>query len=214
MTLARYIDHTMLKPTATRAEIINLCNQALQYNFAAVCVPPTYVRLCTSILANRKVKVATVIGFPFGYSQIEAKLNECKLAVAAGANELDMVINIAALKNNNLNYLEQEISVISSYTHKKNICLKIIIESGVLTHHEIINCCQLYNQYPIQYLKTSTGYAQHGASIEAVTLFKTHLNPIISIKASGGIRTKDAAIAYIEAGATRIGTSAGIEIVK
>ena len=214
MNLAAYIDHTMLKPTATQTEITNLCHEALQHNFAAVCVPPTYVSLCKSILANTKVNIATVIGFPFGYNQIATKLNECKLAVIQGATELDMVINIAALKNNNLNYLEEEISVISSFTQKNNICLKVIIESGILTNQEIIACCILYNQYPINYLKTSTGYAQNGASMEAVTLIKAHLIPQISIKASGGIRTKEAAVAFVNAGATRIGTSAGIVIVK
>jgi deoxyribose-phosphate aldolase len=214
MNLAAYIDHTLLKPTATNSEIEKLCQEAISYNFKAVCVPPAYVLTCKNILKNTNIQLATVIGFPFGYNNIAIKLAEAGLAINQGANELDMVINIAALKNNNFAYLEEEISQISSFTQKNNICLKIIIESGILTNNEIEQCCFLYNQYPIQFLKTSTGYAAQGATLEAVNLFKSLLNNKIQIKASGGIKTKEAALAFIQAGATRIGTSSGIEIVK
>jgi deoxyribose-phosphate aldolase len=214
MLLASYIDHTVLKPTTTQADIKKICEEAIVHKFAAVCVPPCYVAMCKKLLVGTKVNLATVIGFPLGYNNIAVKLAECELAVKDGANELDMVINIAALKNGNMDYLEEEISTICNFTTKAGISLKVIIESGILTTEEITACCKLYNEYPIQYLKTSTGFAEKGASLEAVALFIQLLNPQISIKASGGIRTKTDAEAYIAAGAKRIGTSAGVEIVK
>lgn len=214
MNIASYIDHTILKPTTTVAEVGKLCSDAMQYEFAAVCVPPLFVKQAKAILHNTNVKVATVIGFPFGYSAIEAKLAEVLLAIVDGADELDMVINIAALKNNDWQYLASELNTILPVIKSKQKVIKIIIESGILTNEEIIQCCDLYGIAGVDFLKTSTGYAEKGASIEAVTLMRTHLADTIKIKASGGIKTYAFAKALINAGADRLGCSSSIQIVE
>jgi len=214
MSIAQFIDHTILKPTTTVADIKKICEEANEYQFAAVCVPPFYVSHAGRFLANTKVGIATVIGFPFGYNYIPVKVKEVKKAIKDGAGELDMVINIAALKNDNINYLEQEIEMILEITQAHNKTLKLIIESGILSDSEIIKCCEFYGNYPIQFLKTSTGYAEKGATIEAVRLMRTHLPPSIQIKASGGIKSYTFAKGLIDAGATRLGSSASITIVN
>ena len=160
------------------------------------------------------VKVATVIGFPFGYSAVEAKIAEILLAIVDGADELDVVINISAIKNNDWQFLADEINHIMPIIRSKNKVIKIIIESGVLTDEEIIKCCDIYGLAGIDYLKTSTGYAEKGASVEAVQLFRKHLPDHIQIKASGGIRDYAFAKQLVDAGATRLGCSAGVAIVN
>ena len=214
MKLASYIDHTILKPTTLLSEVEKLCNEAIAYQFAAVCVPPLFVKQAKQYMQNSNVKVATVIGFPFGYAAIEAKIAEVLLALVDGADELDMVINIAALKNKDWTYLANEINHILPIIHNKQKIIKVIIESGVLTNDEIIRCCDLYGAAGVDFMKTSTGYAVQGASVEAVTLMRKHLNPSIQIKASGGIRTADVAKALIYAGANRLGCSASVDIIK
>lgn len=214
VNIASYIDHTILKPTTTLAEVERLCAEARQYGFAAVCIPPPFVRRTKAMLEGSKVKTATVIGFPFGYSAIEAKVSEILLAIVDGADELDMVINLAALKNNDWEYLASEIGTILPLVHAKGKTLKVIVESGVLTRGELIRCCELYGAAGIDYLKTSTGYAETGATVEAVEIMRKHLPSSVHIKASGGIRSLAQAEAMIEAGATRIGTSSGVSIVK
>ena len=189
MQIAAYIDHTVLKPTTTVQDIEKLCIEAIQYHFAAVCVPPLFVKKATALLSGTGVKVATVIGFPFGYSAIEAKVAETVLAIIDGADELDMVINISALKNNDWQFLAAEINAILPIVKKKNKVIKIIIESGILTDEEIIKCCDLYGAAGVDFLKTSTGYAEKGATVEAVQLMRKHLADKIQIKASGGIKT-------------------------
>lgn len=213
MQINKYIDHTILKPTCLFSEIEKICKEALQYNFAAVCVPPPFVKMVKQKLVGSEVKTATVIGFPFGYNAIEAKIAEILLAMADGADELDMVINVIALKNNDWEYLANEINHIMPIITAKNKILKVIIESGVLTENEIIRCCELYGAAGIHYLKTSTGYAEKGASVADVALMRKHLPAHIKIKASGGIRTKEFALELIEAGGERIGTSSGVAIV-
>ncbi len=213
MNIASYIDHTILKPATTIAEVEKLCAEAIQFNFAAVCVPPLFVKKCKAMLQNNSIKVATVTGFPFGYSAIEAKLAETVLAIVDGADELDMVINIAALKNNDWQYLAKELNAIMPVVRSKNKVLKVIIESGILTDDEIIKCCDLYGAAGVDFLKTSTGYAEHGASIHAVTLMRKHLADAVQIKASGGIKTLEFAQQLINAGAGRLGCSAGVDIV-
>jgi deoxyribose-phosphate aldolase len=214
MPLNKYIDHTILKPTCLVADIEKLCAEAKQYDFAAVCVPPNFVKLAKEKLAGSTVQVATVIGFPFGYSATEAKIAEIILAMVDGADELDVVANISAIKNGDWSAIADEINHIMPIIRSKNKVVKIIIESGVLTDDEIIKCCDIYGIAGIDYLKTSTGYAEKGASVEAVKLFRKHLPDQVQIKASGGIRDYATAQLMIDAGATRIGCSAGVAIVS
>ena len=214
MPLNKYIDHTILKPTCLVADIEKLCAEAKQYDFAAVCVPPNFVKLAKEKLLGTTVQVATVIGFPFGYSATEAKIAEIILAMVDGADELDVVANISAIKNGDWSVIADEINHIMPIIRSKTKVVKIIIESGVLTDDEIIKCCDIYGIAGIDYLKTSTGYAEKGASVEAVKLFRKHLPDQVQIKASGGIRDYAAAKLMIEAGATRIGCSAGVAIVS
>jgi deoxyribose-phosphate aldolase len=213
MRLNQYIDHTILKPTTLLSDIEKLCNEAKQYQFAAVCVPPPFIKTVKKFLENSPVKTASVIGFPFGYNAIESKIAEILLAIIDGADELDIVINLIALKNNDWQYLANEINHILPILKQKNMIAKIIIESGILNDDEIIKCCQLYGVAGIDFLKTSTGYAEKGATVEAVKLMRAHLPANVQIKASGGIKTYDFAKALIEAGAARLGCSAGVAIV-
>ncbi|TAJ64441.1 MAG: deoxyribose-phosphate aldolase [Chitinophagaceae bacterium] len=214
MKLNQYIDHTILKPTTLISDIESLCSEAKQYGFAAVCVPPNFVKKAKALTAGSGVKVATVIGFPFGYSAVEAKIAEILLAIVDGVDELDVVINISAIKNGDWMYLADEINHIMPIIRSKNKVIKIIIESGILTDEEIIKCCEIYGIAGIDYLKTSTGYAEKGATVEAVKLFRLHLPANIQIKASGGIRDYAFAKQLVDAGATRLGCSAGVAIVK
>ena len=214
MQLNRYIDHTVLKPTTLVTDIEKLCAEAKEYNFAAVCVPPPFVKLAKQLLDGTDTKTATVIGFPFGYSAIEAKIAEILLAMVDSADELDMVINLIALKNSDWQYLANEINHIMPVVKQKNKIIKIIIESGVLTDDEIIKCCDLYGATGIDYLKTSTGYAEKGATLDAIQLFRKHLPVHVKIKASGGIRTYGFAKELVDAGAERLGCSAGVSIMQ
>lgn len=213
MNISKFIDHTLLKPTTLISDIEKLCAEAKQYHFAAVCVPPNFVTKAKSVLESTTVKVATVIGFPFGYAAVEAKIAEILLAIVDGADELDVVINISAIKNNDWVYLANEINHIMPIIRSKNKVVKIIIESGILTEAEIIRCCQIYGLAGIDFLKTSTGYAEIGATVEAVKLFRIHLPNQVQIKASGGIRDYAFARQLIDAGATRLGCSASVAIV-
>jgi deoxyribose-phosphate aldolase len=213
MNIASYIDHTILKPGTLTQEVEQLCKEAYDHGFAAVCVPPPFVRRAAALLTPTTVKVATVIGFPFGYSLIEAKVAEAVLAIVDGADELDMVINLAALKNGDLAYLEKEVALVLEVARKNKKVLKVIIESGILTDDEIITCCKLYAKAGVDFVKTSTGYAEKGASVEAVQLMRRNLPSGIRIKASGGIRTYAFAKELIDAGADRLGCSASVAIV-
>ncbi|MDI9338135.1 MAG: deoxyribose-phosphate aldolase [Alphaproteobacteria bacterium] len=210
--LAQYIDHTILKPATLVKDVQQLCDEAKLFEFCAVCIPPNFVKLAKNFLGDSSVKVATVIGFPFGYSAIEAKVAETCLALVDGADELDMVINISALKNKDYQYLVDEITPIVNMVHNKQKCLKVIIESGILTEDEIIKCCEIYSLAGIDFLKTSTGYAEKGATLDAVKLFKKNLHKSIKIKASGGIKTKAFAEELIAVGADRLGCSSSVLI--
>ena len=214
MNIEAYIDHTILKPTTLIADIDALCKEANENNMAAVCVPPMFVKQAKTLLEKSNVKLATVIGFPFGYSAVEAKLAEVVLAIVDGADELDMVINIAALKNNDWQYLAKELNTILPIVKAKKKVIKIIIESGLLTDEEIIKCCDLYGIAGVDFLKTSTGYAETGATVHAVTLMRKHLAAAVKIKASGGVRTFNFAKELIEAGADRIGCSSSLKIIE
>jgi deoxyribose-phosphate aldolase len=212
--LAATIDHTLLKPGMLTSQLEQLCKEADEYGFASVCVPPMFVKQAKQLLQNSNSKVATVIGFPFGYSAVEAKLAEILLAIVDGADELDMVINFTALKNNDWDYIANEINHVMPVITANNKVLKVIIESGVLTEDEIIKCCELYGAAGVHFMKTSTGYAEKGASVESVQLMRKHLPYHIQIKASGGIRDYAFAKALLDAGATRLGTSGGVAIVQ
>ena len=214
MNIAAYIDHTVLKPTTTQADIVKLCTEALENNFAAVCVPPLFVKMAKQMVTNTTVKVATVIGFPFGYSAIEAKVAEIILAIIDGADELDVVVNISAIKNNDWQFLANEINTLMPIIRKQQKVIKIIIESGILTNAEIIKCCDLYGAAGVDFLKTSTGYAEVGATLEAVVLIRKHLTNSIKIKASGGIKSYTFAKQLIAAGADRLGCSSSLQIVQ
>lgn len=214
MHINRYIDHTILKPTTLIADVEKLCAEARQYAFAAVCIPPNFVKTAKSLLQESTVKTATVIGFPFGYSAVEAKIAETVLAMVDGADELDVVANISAIKNGDWLYIANEINHLMPVIKSKHKTIKVIIESGVLTNDEIIKCCDIYGAAGIDYLKTSTGYAEKGATVEAVQLFRRYLPEEVQIKASGGIRDYAFAKQLIEAGATRLGCSASVAIVQ
>ena len=212
--LNTYIDHTILKPTLLVSEVEELCLEAIKYNFYAICIPPNFITLAKQLLKNTNIKIATVIGFPFGFAAIEAKVAESILAIVDGADELDVVANISAIKNNDWQYIANEINTLLPIIHNKQKKIKVIIESGVLTDEEIIKCCDIYGVAQIDFLKTSTGYSEVGATIHAVKLFKKYLPANIQIKASGGIKEGTFAQALIEAGATRIGTSKGVLIME
>ena len=214
MQINQYIDHTLLKPTALIADIKRICNEAIQYKFAAVCVPPPMIRTAKQELKNSGIKTATVIGFPFGYSAVEAKIAETVLSIVDGADELDMVINLIALKNNDWEYLANEINHVMPVVKQKNKVIKIIIESGVLTKEEIVRCCDIYGAAGVDFVKTSTGYAEKGATADAVKLMRAHLPEVVQIKASGGIKTYAFAKELIDAGATRLGCSSSVQIVS
>jgi deoxyribose-phosphate aldolase len=212
-------------------DIKKICEEAIEYNFAAVCIPPSLVttaRKELQIALERRIlpkhdhcvevsplqKVATVIGFPFGYSVLKAKLSETDQALSEGADELDMVIDLTALRSGDWTYIEKEISALTDRIHDKDQVIKVIIESGILTNEEIIRCCDICAKAGVDFVKTSTGYAEKGATVEAVRLMRAHLPASVKIKASGGIRTYEFARQLIEAGADRLGCSASVEIVK
>ncbi|WP_341838209.1 deoxyribose-phosphate aldolase [Chitinophaga pollutisoli] len=214
MNINRYIDHTTLKPTTTLDDVKRLSMEAVEFDFAAVCVPPPFVNAAKTFLGSTSTAVATVIAFPFGYSALEAKVAESVLAIIDGADELDMVANLIAIRGGDWAYLEKEIATVMPIVRNKQRKIKVIIESGILLEDEIVRCCELYGRYGVDFVKTSTGYAEKGASVEAVALMRRHLPANIQIKASGGIRTFAFAKELISAGATRIGTSSGVAIMK
>jgi len=212
--IAAAVDHTLLKPGMLASQVELLCEEAKTHGFAAVCVSPLFVKQAKQALEDSSVKVATVIGFPFVYSAIEAKLAETLLAIVDGADELDVVINFTAIKNNDWTFVANEINHLMPVITANNRTIKVIIESGVLTDDEIIKCCEIYGAAGVHFMKTSTGYAEKGASVHAVELMRKHLPAHIQIKASGGIRDAAFAEALMDAGATRLGTSSGIALAQ
>jgi deoxyribose-phosphate aldolase len=214
MNLASRIDHTLLKADASEKEIKKLCVEAKEYGFAAVCIPPYFVRKCKLWLKDTKVKVATVVGFPLGYSHTPAKVEEARRAIDEGADEIDMVINIIALKAGDWNYLKNELTSVATIVQLRGGKLKVILETGLLTEEEIIKACELCKEMTVDFVKTSTGFVQPGATVEVVKLLRAHLPKSIKIKASGGIRDKAFANQLVEAGADRIGTSSGVSLIS
>jgi deoxyribose-phosphate aldolase len=214
MQLNQYFDHTILKPGLLFNDVDKVCEEAIHYQFAAVCVPPMMVKYAKEQLLGSSIKTATVVGFPFGYSAVEAKIAETILAMVDGADELDVVINFTAIKNKDYLLLANEINHLMPIIKNKNKVIKVIVESGVLTDEEIIKCCDIYGAAGVDFMKTSTGYAEKGASVAAVALMRKHLPDAVQIKASGGIKTYGFAKQLIDAGATRIGSSSSITILK
>ena len=212
MELNSYIDHTNLNNCATLKDIEKLCNEAREYHFASVCVHPFYVSLASKLLKDSPVAVCTVIGFPQGMNTKEVKVFEAINAVENGAVEIDMVINIVALKNKDYDYVKEEIEEIRDSIDGK--VLKVIIETCLLDEEEIIKMTEICNETFVNFIKTSTGFSKYGARVEDVELINKHKNDVLEIKASGGIRTLEDAEAMINAGATRIGASKGVEIMQ
>lgn len=212
MDLARYIDHTILKPEATSEDIRQLCKEAAQYQFAAVCVNPCYVELAAHVLMGTNVKVATVIGFPLGANLSVVKAFEAKQAVLQGADEIDMVINIGGAKAGMWDEVLADIKQVVKAADGRIV--KVIVETALLTEDEKKHVCQVVLNSGAHYIKTSTGFSSSGATVPDIQLFKEIVGEKIGIKASGGIRTHEDGVAMIAAGATRLGTSGGVKISK
>ncbi|MCX8055912.1 MAG: deoxyribose-phosphate aldolase [Ignavibacteria bacterium] len=210
---AKYIDSTLLRADATEHEIAMLCQDAIKYNFAAVCVNPCNIEVCKKLLQNSVIKIATVIGFPLGANISNVKFYEAGMALLAGATELDMVINIAKLKDRNYSYVEKEVSEIVRLSNEAKAIVKVIVETALLTETEKIEVCKIVSNSGADFIKTSTGFAKTGATVEDVELMRKYCSPSIKIKASGGIKTVDFALKLIDAGAERIGTSSGVELI-
>jgi deoxyribose-phosphate aldolase len=211
--LARYIDHTLLKPDATGADIDRLCAEAAEYRFAAVCVNPTWVRRAAEDLRGTDVAVASVVGFPFGATTPEVKAWEARRAIRDGASEIDMVINIGALKSGLYDDVREDIGQVSDACREAGAATKVIIETGLLTDEEKVIACRLASQAKADFVKTSTGFAKGGATVFDIALMREVVGPTMGVKASGGIRTVEDVQDMIAAGATRIGASAGVRIV-
>ncbi|MFJ8067782.1 deoxyribose-phosphate aldolase [Peribacillus sp. NPDC096447] len=211
--VAGLIDHTLLKADATKEQIKVLCEEAREYNFASVCVNPTWVKYASELLEGSEVKVCTVIGFPLGATTPETKAFETKDAISNGAHEVDMVINIGALKDKDDEMVERDIRAVVAASTGKALS-KVIIETSLLTDEEKVRACELAVKAGADYVKTSTGFSTGGATVEDITLMRKTVGPDIGVKASGGVRNTSDAQKVIEAGATRIGASAGVSIVK
>ncbi len=203
-TIATYIDHTLLKPVATWEQIVELCDEAVKYHTASVCIPPNYIARVKAKYGD-VLPIATVIGFPLGYEVTSAKVEETKAALEDGADEIDMVINITDVKNGNYQAVQDEIAALKAVCGEK--ILKVIVETCYLTEDEKIAMCKAVTAAKADYIKTSTGFGTAGATIEDVKLFKANIGPDVKIKAAGGIRTKEDMENYIEAGVSRIGCS-------
>ncbi|MEA5026378.1 MAG: deoxyribose-phosphate aldolase [Erysipelotrichaceae bacterium] len=208
----KYIDHTLLKPQAQKEDIKKLCSEAKEYDFASVCVNPCWVSYCHGLLKDTDVKVCTVIGFPLGSTSSKAKAYEAQQAVIDGADELDMVINIGALKDHDYPAVVQDIAGVVAKA--KGRCVKVIIETCLLTDEEKITACQAAMEANADFVKTSTGFSTGGATADDVKLMKSVVNGRLAVKASGGIRSLEDMMIMIEAGATRIGTSGGVKIMQ
>lgn len=212
MILAKYFDHTILKAEATEAQVAKLCEEALANDFASVCVNQYYTKLVAEKLKGSDVKVCTVVGFPLGMSDVRVKAFETKAAIEDGAEEIDMVINVGALKDKKYDYVLNEIRTLKE-TCGKEIVLKVIIEACLLTDEEKIKACELAKEAGADFVKTSTGFSTGGAKAEDVALMRKTVGEDMGVKASGGIHTAKEAQAMIDAGANRLGTSATLAII-
>lgn len=212
--IAKMIDHTLLKPDATQQEIAQLCYEARKYGFASVCVNPTWVSLCAELLKGSDVKVCTVIGFPLGATSSETKAFETETAIKQGATEIDMVINVGALKARDLETVAKDIRGVVKTAHAHGAIVKVIIETVLLTDEEKTLASLISKEAGADFVKTSTGFAGGGATVHDVELMRKAVGPQMGVKASGGVRTFEDAESMIRAGATRIGASAGVKIIQ
>ena len=213
-SLAGMIDHTLLKPDATADKIAQLCFEAKKYHFASVCVNPTNVKLCAELLRGSDVKVCTVIGFPLGATSTDVKVFETKDAIQNGATEIDMVINIGALKAGDNELVAHDIREVVRAAHAADALVKVIIETALLTDEEKIIACLLAKEADADYVKTSTGFSSGGATVHDVALMRRTVGPTLGVKAAGGIHSHEEAEQLVAAGATRLGASAGIKIIQ
>lgn len=213
MELAKYFDHTILKPDAKVTEVEKICKEALEYAFASVCINPTHVVLASKLLSNSEVKVCTVIGFPLGASTTETKAFEAKDAIIKGATEIDMVINIGAIKSGNWELVEKDIHEVSK-SCGTSILLKVILETCLLTDEEKVKACHVAEKAGADYVKTSTGFSTGGATESDVALMRKNVGEMIGVKASGAVRDLATTMKMIKAGATRIGSSSSVAILK
>ncbi len=211
--LASFIDHTILKADCTFKDIQTLCEEAIQHDFQSVCVPPYFTQDASRLLEKSQVSVATVIGFPMGYAHTSSKVEEIKRAFIGGADEVDAVVNICAIKKEDWNYIHNDIETMTRMTHMNRKVIKIIFETDLLTQAEIIKLCEICKECEVDFVKTSTGYNGKGNQPNVIAFLREQLPESIKIKASGGIRTKEQAETLIQAGADRLGCSASVSIV-
>lgn len=214
--LNEYIDHTLLSPAASETDIRKLCEEAWIHGFKAVCVAPTYVRYTREMLefCPIKIEIATVVGFPLGYSTTSTKLREAENALLDGATELDAVMNIAQFKSMAYLSVQEELRQLAALAHASHRILKVIIETAYLDQFEINTACEICVEAQVDFVKTSTGFAPSGADLATIGLLRELLPESVKIKASGGIRTRAQALAFVEAGASRLGTSAGVTLMN
>jgi deoxyribose-phosphate aldolase len=208
-----YIEHTNLKPDATHQDIIRLCEEAVEHKFYGVCVSPYYVQLAKKTIKKAPVKIITVVGFPFGYNTVASKVEETKKAIIGGADEVDVVMNIAAFKSGDDATVLNDLQAVIMACHLQNKIAKVIIETALLSKSEIEKACRLCVDSEADFVKTSTGFASSGAKLEDIELMRKILPAKVKIKAAGGIKDHETAVAMVNAGATRLGTSASIAIV-
>jgi deoxyribose-phosphate aldolase len=212
--IARIIDHTLLRADATSDDIVKLCREARQYNFASVCINPYWVALAAAELAGSPVKVCTVVGFPLGATSTEAKVAETEAALRAGAREIDMVQNIGALRSGDHDAVKRDISAVVEAAHRAGAIVKVILETALLDDNQKVLASKLAKMANADFVKTSTGFGPSGATVHDVELMRSAVGPEMGVKASGGIRTLDDVKKMADAGATRIGASAGVKIVE
>jgi len=215
MILSNLIEHTLLKSDANLSQINKLCEEAIENSFAAVCIPPFYVPDARLLLDESSVNIVTVVGFPMGYTSISSKVEEVKRAIDEGADEIDMVANICAVKDGKWAHVRNDIDSVTRATHLKGKIMKVILETGLLSGDELKKLTELCIELDVNYVKTSTGIIAGGATVEAVSLLKSYTEGTnVKIKASGGIRTKEFASQLVNAGASRLGTSSSLELIK
>ena len=213
MKLAQYFDHTHLKPDTSAADVQRVVEEALKVACFGVCIPPFFVNKAVEQVGDHPTQVVTVVGFPYGYASTPSKVEDIKRALEDGAQEIDIVVNLGAIRSENWNYVQSDIDRCATAVRLRGKTSKVILETGLLNEAEIIRLCGICNETGVDFAKTSTGVNGPGASVEAVRLLRQHLNKDIKIKASGGIRSREAALAMIEAGADRIGSSSTLAIL-
>jgi deoxyribose-phosphate aldolase len=214
MQLADKIDHTILKPDCTLEEVKRVCEEAKTHGFFSVCIPPFYVKDAAMFLEGAAAKVVTVVGFPMGYATTPAKVEEIKRAIDDGADEVDAVVNICAVKNGNWNYVRNDVESMTRIAHLRGKTIKIILETAMMSQEELERLCKICIESEVDFVKTSTGILAAGANVDIISWLRAQLPPAIKIKASGGVRSYQDAVRLVEAGASRLGSSTSVQIVQ